>query len=66
MPEGAVEIISISDGFLWPAWLFTNLVDWLGGAIGLLIIAALLVVVFFFYLKNRKAWEQIAGAPVEE
>jgi len=66
MPEGAVEIISIGDGFLWPAWLFTNLVDWLGGAIGLLIIAALLVVVFFFYLKNRKAWEQIAGAPVEE
>lgn len=66
MPEGAVEITSIGDGFLWPAWLFTNLVDWLGGAIGLLIIAVLLVVVFFFYLKNRTAWERIAGAPVEE
>jgi len=66
MPEGAVEITSISDGFLWPAWLFTNLTDWLGGAIGLLIIAALLVVVFYFYLKNPIAWERIAGAPVEE
>ena len=66
MPEGAVEITSIGDGFLWPAWLFTNLVDWLGGAIGLLIAAVLLVAVFFFYLKNRTAWERIAGAPVEE
>lgn len=66
MPEGAVEITSISDGFLWPAWLFTNLTDWLGGAFGLLIIAALLVVVFYFYLKNSTTWERIAGAPVEE
>lgn len=66
MPEGAVEITSIGDGFLWPAWLFTNLTDWLGGAFGLLIIAALIVVVFYFYLKNPTAWERIAGAPVEE
>lgn len=66
MPEGAVEITSIGDGFLWPAWMFTNFVDWLGGGIGLLIIAALLVVVFFFYLNNRTTWERIAGAPVEE
>lgn len=66
MPEGAVEITSIGDGFLWPAWLFTNLTDWLGGAFGLLIIAALIVVVFYFYLKNSTTWERIAGAPVEE
>ncbi|HAF48295.1 MAG TPA: PTS sugar transporter subunit IIC [Anaerolineaceae bacterium] len=66
MPEGAVQITSIGDGFLWPAWLFTNLTDWLGGALGLLIIAALIVVVFYFYLKNPTAWERIAGAPVEE
>lgn len=66
MPEGAVEITSIGDGFLWPAWLFTNLTDWLGGAFGLLIIAALIVVVFYFYLKNPTAWERIAGAPTEE
>ena len=66
MPEGAVEITSIGDGFLWPAWMFTSLVDWLGGAIGLIIMAVLLVAVFFFYLKNRTSWERIAGAPVEE
>ncbi len=66
MPAGAVEITSIGDGFLWPVWLFTNLTKWLGGAIGLAIIAVLLAVVWFFYMKNQKAWEQIAGAPAEE
>jgi PTS system galactitol-specific IIC component len=66
MPEGAVEITSIGDGFLWPAWLFTNMTDWLGGAIGLLILAVLIAVVFYFYLRNSQAWERIAGAPVEE
>ncbi len=66
MPEGAVEITSIGDGFLWPGWLFTNLTDWLGGAIGLLVIAVLLVVVWFFFSKNRTAWEKLAGAPAEE
>ncbi len=66
MPAGAVEITSIGDGFLWPVWLFTNLTKWLGGAIGLAIIAVLLGVVWFFFMKNQKAWEQAAGAPVEE
>jgi galactitol PTS system EIIC component len=73
MPEGAVEITSIGDGFLWPAWLFTSLTKWLndlmgsaGGAIGLAILVVLLAVVMFFYLKNRDAWEKAAGAPVEE
>ncbi len=66
MPPGAVEITSIGDGFLWPVWLFTNLTKWLGGAIGLAIIAVLLGVVWFFFMKNQKAWEQAAGAPVEE
>ena len=66
MPEGAVEITSIGDGFLWPVWLFTNLADWLGGAIGLIVIAVLLVLVWFLYSRNRDAWHRIAGAPVEE
>jgi PTS system galactitol-specific IIC component len=65
MPEGAVEITSIGDGFLWPVWLFTNLSDWLGGAIGLSVIAVLLVLVWFLYSRNREAWHRIAGAPVE-
>jgi len=66
MPEGAVQITSIGDGFLWPVWLFTNLTKWLGGAIGIAVVVVLLAVVWFFYLRNRKAWEQAAGAPVEE
>ena len=64
MPEGAVEITSIGDGFLWPAWLFTNLIGWFGGVIGLLVIAVFLVVLYYFFMKNRKVWERIAGAPV--
>ena len=66
MPEGAVQITSIADGFIWPGWLFTNLTKWVGGAIGLIILVAVLAVVWFLYLKNQKAWEKAAGAPVEE
>ena len=66
MPEGAVEITSIGDGFLWPPFLFTKLTEWFGGAIGLLIVAILLAVVWFFYLKNPAKWEKLAGAPDEE
>jgi len=66
MPEGAVEITSIGDGFLWPAWLFTNMTRWFGGAIGLIILAILIAVVWFFYMKNQQGWERLAGAPAEE
>lgn len=66
MPEGAVEITSIGDGFLWPAWLFTFLTKWFGGIVGLLVIAVFLVLLYYFFLKNTTAWERIAGAPVEE
>ena len=66
MPEGAVEITSIGDGFLWPVWLFTSMTRWFGGAIGLLILAVLIGVLFFFYLRNPQGWERLAGAPVEE
>lgn len=66
MPEGAVEIISIGDGFLFPPWLFVTLTRTLGGPIGLAIIAILIVVLFFFFLKNPKTWERLAGAPEEE
>lgn len=63
MPEGATQITSIGDGFLWPQFLFTKAVDALG-VIGLVVVAALLVVVWYFYSKNSTKWEQIAGAPV--
>jgi len=65
MPEGAVKITSIADGFLWPGLVFTKLPEMLGGIPGLLVIAALLGVAWFFYLKNQHAWEVAAGAPKE-
>ena len=64
MPENALSITSIGDGFLWPPALFAQLVNYLG-AFGLVIVAALLGVAMFFYMKNTKAWEVAAGAPVE-
>jgi PTS system galactitol-specific IIC component len=66
MPEGAVQITSIGDGFLWTSWLFTNLPEWLGGALGVVVLLVLLALVMFLYNRNRDAWERIAGAPVEE
>ncbi|MEL7642856.1 MAG: PTS transporter subunit IIC [bacterium] len=51
VPENAVRVTSIGDGFLW---------------FGLLIIAALLAVAMFFFLKSPRKWELIAGAPYEQ
>ncbi|RUA17581.1 MAG: PTS sugar transporter subunit IIC [Clostridia bacterium] len=67
VPENAVRITSIADGFMWPPALFVGLVKYLGGPIGLLVALALLAVAMFFYMRNRTAWEIAAGAPkVEE
>ncbi len=64
MPEGAVRITSIADGFLWPPFLFVTAVQ-LFGVIGLVVLLVLLAVAFFLYLRNSKAWEVAAGAPAE-
>lgn len=66
LPENAVQITSIADGFLWPNWLFVNLVQWLGGPIGLVVLVVLLGGTLFLYLKNPKGWERMAGAPASE
>jgi PTS system galactitol-specific IIC component len=65
MPEGASLITSIGDGFLWPQFLFTKLVQWLG-VFGIVVAVALLAVAWFMYLKNPTAWEVAAGAPKEK
>ena len=65
MPEGATQITSIGDGFLWPQFLFTKLVASLG-VVGLAVVAVLLIVVWFFYMKKPAKWEQVAGAPIED
>lgn len=62
MPEGAAMITSIADGFLWPQYVFSKLVQYLG-VIGLVVLAVLLAAAMFFYLKNPTAWEVAAGAP---
>ena len=64
MPEGASAITSIGDGFLWPQFVFTKLVQTLG-VFGIVVAAALLAVAWFMFLKNTTAWEVAAGAPVE-
>ena len=64
MPENALSITSIADGFIWTPALFVKLVEY-AGAFGLVILAALLGVAMFFYMKNSKAWEIAAGAPEE-
>lgn len=66
LPEHAVQITSIADGFLWPNWLFVNLVQWLGGPIGLVVLVVLLGGTLFLYLKNPSRWEKMAGAPAVE
>lgn len=64
-PEGAGLITSMADGFIWPPFLFSKLVEWLG-VIGLVVAAVLLVVAWFMYLKKPTSWEVAAGAPVDE
>ena len=65
MPENALMVTSIADGFLWTGPLFVTLVKY-AGLFGLVILAALLGAAMFFYLKNSRAWEIAAGAPTEE
>lgn len=64
MPEGAVRITSIADGFLWPPFVFVSAVQ-LAGVVGLLLLLVILAVLIFLYQRNPKAWEVAAGAPAE-
>lgn len=63
IPEGAANITSIADGFMWTTAIFSGVGKL--GLIGLILMAAALGVVIFFYKKNEKAWEKIAGAEQE-
>jgi PTS system galactitol-specific IIC component len=62
---GAVKIISIGDGFMWPPFVFTNLVVTLGAA-GLCLLVGGVVLLFVLFSKNTNLWERAAGAPTEE
>ena len=60
IPENAVYVSSIADGFVWTPLVFMKSAEWLGWA-GIGILAVLVGVLFFFYNKNRPAWDKAAG-----
>lgn len=64
IPEGATQITSIADGFIWlPAFFLA--VGWNLGWIGLAIALVLLAGGLSLYMRNRMAWEVAAGGPAE-
>ena len=63
--SGAVKMISIGDGFMWPPYLFTTLVSNLG-ILGLIVLAMGVSLLFFVFLKNKARWERVAGATESE
>lgn len=65
VPEGAAQIASIADGFLWPPFVF-QLFGRSMGWIGIGILAVLVLVVMFLFNRNPGPWERLAGAPDEE
>ncbi|MEJ5203203.1 MAG: PTS transporter subunit IIC [Anaerolineales bacterium] len=64
LPEGAVQITSIADGFLWTPYVFVQLTGLLG-VIGIVLILALVGAAIFLFNRNQRAWEIAAGAPAE-
>ena len=64
MPENAVEITSVVDGFLWIPYVVIEAIQWLGVA-GLVLIALVIAVAFGLYHRNTAVWERAAGAEDE-
>jgi PTS system galactitol-specific IIC component len=64
IPEGASQIASIADGFLWPPYVFalSARLPW----IGILLLGVLVLVLMFLFNRNPRPWEILAGAPKEE
>ena len=61
IPENAVLISSIADGFVWSPLAFMLLGRSLGW-IGIGLFAVLTGVLFYLYKKNEAAWDKLAGA----
>ncbi|MFV1948754.1 MAG: PTS galactitol transporter subunit IIC [Anaerolineales bacterium] len=64
IPENAVMISSIADGFVWTPLAFMLLGKYLGW-IGIGLFAVLTGGLFYFYKKNEAAWDKLAGAKGE-
>jgi PTS system galactitol-specific IIC component len=65
IPENAVQISSIADGFVWSPLAFMLLGEYLGW-VGMAIFAVIVAVLFFFYKRNEKGWDEFAGAAKSE
>jgi len=65
MPENAVQITSVVDGFLWIPYVVIEAIQWLGGIGGVVLLAIVIAVVFVLYRRNAAAWERAAGADDE-
>ncbi|WP_265519980.1 PTS galactitol transporter subunit IIC [Nitratireductor luteus] len=61
MPENAVQITSVVDGFLWISYAVIAAIRGFGAA-GLALLALLIAGSFWFYRRNMAAWERAAGA----
>jgi PTS system galactitol-specific IIC component len=61
MPENAVSITSIADGFVWTALVWQQAAAW-AGWIGMAILAVLVGIGFWLFKRNEEKWEVLAGA----
>ncbi|MGK8642116.1 PTS galactitol transporter subunit IIC [Brucella anthropi] len=64
LPENALQITSVVDGFLWVPYVIISAIQWLG-AIGIAVIAVVIAALFMLYRRNTQAWERAAGAEDE-
>lgn len=61
LPENAVQITSVVDGFLWISYAVIAAIRGFGAA-GLALLAAIIAACFWLYRRNTAAWERAAGA----
>jgi PTS system galactitol-specific IIC component len=64
LPENALQITSVVDGFLWIPYVVIRLVVGLGAA-GIALIAAIIALLFTLYRRHAPAWDRAAGAEDE-
>ncbi len=65
LPENAVQITSIVDGFLWVPYVFVEAVQH-AGLIGLIVLAILVAIGFWAFRRSTTRWEHAAGAGLAE
>jgi PTS system galactitol-specific IIC component len=65
LPENAVQITSVVDGFLWIPYVVIEAIQGLGSIVGLALLAIVIAVAFVLYRRNTAGWERAAGAEDE-